>query len=140
MNMYVPVIIVVLSNTVYHICAKSTPDNVNTFASLSVTYSVGAVLSIMLYILTKNSPNIISDYRQLNWTSFALGAAIVGLEAGFLLMYKTGWNISTGQLVSSAILAVVLIFAGALLYKETVTLQKLAGIAICLLGLYLINK
>ncbi len=140
MNMYLPIIIVVLSNTVYHICAKSTPDNVNTFASLSVTYAVGALVSILLYFATKGFENAGNDYRQLNWTSFALGVAIVGLEAGFLLMYKSGWDISTGQLVSSAVLAVVLIFVGYLLYKEAVTVQKIAGIAVCLLGLYLINK
>ncbi len=140
MNMYLPIIIVVLSNTVYHICAKSTPDNVNTFASLSVTYAVGALVSILIYLAANGFSNAGNDYRQLNWTSFVLGTAIVGLEAGFLLMYKAGWNISTGQLVSSAVLAVVLIFVGYLLYKETITAQKLAGIAICLFGLYLINK
>ncbi len=140
MNMYFPIIIVVLSNTVYHICAKSTPDNVNTFASLSVTYAEGALVSILIYLTANGFSNAGNDYRQLNWTSVVLGTAIVGLEAGFLLMYKAGWNISTGQLVSSAVLAVVLIFVGYLLYKETITVQKLAGIAICLFGLYLINK
>ena len=65
---------------------------------------------------------------------------MVGLEAGFILMYKAGWNISTAQIVQSVILAVVLIFVGCLLYKEIITVQKIVGILICLGGLYLINK
>lgn len=45
MNMYLPVLIVVLSNTFYNICTKSTPEDLNPFASLSITYLVGAVIS-----------------------------------------------------------------------------------------------
>ncbi len=140
MNLYTPVAIVVLSNTVYHICAKSMPEGVNTFASLSVTYAVGAVVSVLMYFLTRQGTGLLMEYQELNWCSFALGAAIVGLEAGFLLMYKVGWSISTAQIVSSAALAVVLLLVGYFLFHESVTLQKAMGIIICLVGLYLINS
>ncbi len=140
MNLYTPVAIVVLSNTVYHICAKSMPEGVNTFASLSVTYTVWAVVSVMMYFLTRQDTGLLAEYQKLNWCSFALGASIVGLEAGFLLMYKAGWSISTAQIVSSAALAAVLLLVGYFLFNEAVTPQKTVGIIICLVGLYLINK
>lgn len=140
MELYLPILIVVISNTVYQICAKSTSAGINTFASLSVTYAVGAAACVALYFLTQKDANLISEYRQLNWSSFVLGLVIVGLEAGFILMYKIGWSVSTGQLVSSAFLAVVLIFVGRLLYNEAITAQKIIGVAVCLAGLYLINK
>lgn len=140
MNIYIPIIIVVASNTLYHICAKSIPSGINTLAALSVTYSVGAVASLVLYFLTQKNPNLLAEYRQLNWSSFALGIAIVGLEAGFILAYKAGWSVSTAQLVASAFLAIVLIAVGYIFYKEPITAQKLVGIIICLIGLYLINK
>ena len=47
---------------------------------------------------------------------------------------------TTANLVASAFLAVVLIFVSLLLYKEQITPNKLAGIAICMVGLYFINK
>lgn len=47
-----PILIVVGANTFYHICAKSTPENANAFASLAITYGVGAVLSIVMFYLT----------------------------------------------------------------------------------------
>lgn len=140
MSMYIPVFIIVLSNTFYHICAKSTPSNINTFASLSITYAVGTIASALLYFITQRGGNLIQEYHHLNWSSFILGISVVGLEAGFLLMYKAGWNVSTGQIVPSAILAVVLIFVGYLLFHEAITLSKVAGIVICMVGLYFINK
>ncbi len=140
MNLYVPVFIVVLSNTVYQICAKSTPPNINTFASLSVTYTVGAAASVILYFITQRDANLLAEYRQLNWSSFVLGLSVVALEAGFILMYKVGWSVSTGQIVQSAFLAVVLILVGYFFYKEPITVQKAMGTLICLAGLYLINR
>ena len=140
MNMYVPIIIVVLSNTFYHVCAKSTPENLNPFASLSVTYLTGAAVSVLLYAATVKSPDLWVEYGKLHWSSFVLGVAVVGLEAGFLLMYRVGWAVSTGQVVSSIALAVVLIFVGFLFYKETITVSKIAGVLVCMAGLYLMNR
>lgn len=138
--MYIPILIVVLSNTIYHICSKSTPEGVNVFASLTLTYLIAGIASLVLFFITNKGGNLLTEYKSMNWASIVLGFAIIGLECGNIYMYKVGWNISTGQLVQAAILAVVLVFVGYLMYKEQITLSKAAGIAICLGGLYLINK
>lgn len=140
MNKYIPIVIVVLSNIFYHICTKSAPEEANPFASLVVTYGLGAVVCFILYLITKNGTSIAADFGQINWTSWVLGIVIVGLEAGYIYMYRVGWEISTGQIVQAAILAICLIFVGALFYKERITLTRAAGIMICLVGLILINK
>ena len=140
MNMYLPIALIVVSNIFYHICSKSTPQNINPFAALTVTYLVGAVLSLGLFFVFSPDKNLLGHYKQINWTTIILGLAIVGLEAGSIYMYKAGWDISTGQLVYSSILAICLIAVGYFLYNETITLTKLAGIAICVFGLFLINK
>lgn len=140
MNLYIPILIVVLSNTIYHICAKSTPEGANTFAGLTVTYLVGAVASYIIYAITAKSGNVIAEYRNLNWTCVVLGLAIIGLEAGNILMYKVGWNVNSGQIVQAAFLSIVLLFVGFLMYKETITGPKILGVLICLIGMYLINK
>lgn len=54
-------------------------------------------------------------------------------------MYKVGWNISTGNVIASVTLAIILVAVGALVYKEVITLRKVAGVLICLVGLYFIN-
>ncbi len=116
------------------------PEKLNPFASLTVTYLVGAAVSAVLYFILNKGGNIITELKNINWTTWVLGISIVGLEAGYVYMYKSGWNISTGQIVQSAILAICLIFVGMLFYKEHLTVSKAAGIIICMVGLYFINR
>ena len=68
-----------------------------------------------------------------------MGLAVVGLEVGYIYAYKAGWAVSVAQIVQAAILAVILIFVGCFLYKESVTWNKIVGIVVCLAGLGLIN-
>ena len=140
LSMLWPIALIVFSNIFYNICAKETPAGINPFAALSVTYLVGALFSALLYFALNKDTNLLQEYVHLNWTSFVLGLAVVGLEAGSIYMYKAGWNISTGQLVYSSILAIILIIVGVAFYHEHITSTKLAGILICMVGLYFINK
>lgn len=140
MNYYMPIAIIVISNIFYNICAKSTPEALDPFASLTVTYLVGAIVSGILYFVFNHNGNLIAEYRNLNWSPWVLGISIVGLEAGAIWMYRVGWNISVGQLVHSVLLAVCLIIIGIVFYKEQLTASKIAGIIICILGLFFINK
>ncbi|MBQ3265122.1 MAG: EamA family transporter [Ruminococcus sp.] len=134
-----PIALVVLSNVVYQICAKSVPDGLNPFAALTVTYLVGALASTVFFCAQTKSVNIIKEFGKLNWAPFVLGLVIVGLEVGFIYAYKAGWTVSTAALVQGVALAVILIFVGWLLYKEAITWNKLVGIAICIVGLFFIN-
>jgi drug/metabolite transporter (DMT)-like permease len=134
-----PIALVVLSNTFYQICAKSVPDGMNPLASLTVTYLVGAAVSCALYFLLNRNASLLREFRLLNWAPFVLGIAIVGLEVGFIYAFRAGWQVSMAQIVSSAILAVILIFVGYLLYHEAITWNKIVGIIVCLAGLVLIN-
>ncbi len=135
-----PIGLVVLSNVAYQVCSKSVPKDMSPFASLTVTYLIGAGLSALLYFVFNKSGNMIGEYSKLNWAPFALGIVIVGLEVGYIFAYKAGWQISVAATVQSAFVAVVLIFVGWLLYKEALTFNKLVGVVICLIGLVLINR
>ena len=127
-----PIVLVVLSNTVYQICAKSVPEEINPFASLTVTYLVGAFICAILYYVLGTDGNLAKEYGKLNWAPFVLGIVIVGLEAGWIYAYKAGWQVSTGFIVQSAFLAVVLLFVGYFLYHEALTWNKMIGVIICL--------
>ena len=92
-----PIALVVVSNIVYQICAKSVPSGIHPLASLTATYLVGALVSGVLYYLLSGDPNLLREYGKLNWASVVLGLVIVGLEAGWLYAYKAGWQVSTGN-------------------------------------------
>ena len=134
-----PVALVVISNTLYQVCAKSVPEGMNPLASLTVTYLIGAVVSCALYYMLNRDANLVRELRLTNWAPVVLGIVIVGLEVGFIYAFRAGWQVGTTQIITSAVVAVLLIFVGYLLYHEAITWNKIAGIIICLAGLVLIN-
>lgn len=99
--MYWPILLAVASDVVYQIAAKSTPHDLNPFASLTITYLIGAAASAIIYFIMSRGGNIFHEWGQINWAVFILGIAIVGLEAGAIYMYRAGWNINTGRHASS---------------------------------------
>lgn len=134
-----PVLIVVLSNTFYNICTKSTPSNVNAFGTLMLTYITAAVLTGIIFLFLVKPENAIVELSKVNWTSIVLGIAIVGLELGYIFMYRSGWKVSSGALVANICLAIALLFVGAILYGENINVKQVLGIFICIVGLFLIN-
>ena len=139
LNYVWPLLLVILSNTFYQICAKSVPEKISPFASLTITYLIGAGLSFVLYLVFSHGGNILLEYRKLNWAPFVMGLSVIGLEVGYIYTYKAGWPVSVAQIVQAAILAIILIFVGYFAYKESLTWNKIVGIAVCLAGLFLIN-
>ena len=135
-----PIGLVVLSNTFYQLCTKGVPEKVSPFASLAVTYLVGAAVSAGMYFLLNRGGNLLREYAKLNWAPVVLGVVIVGLEVGYIYAYKAGWQVSTASLVQSAFLAVALLAVGVLAYRETLTVSKVLGVVICLIGLYFLNR
>ena len=134
-----PIALVIICNTVYQVCAKSVPVEINPLASLTVTYLVAAIMSGLLYLWLGESVDFLGEYRKLNWAPFVLGAVIVGLEAGWIYAYKAGWPVSTGFIVQSSVLAAALLLVGYWLYQEPLAWNKVVGVAICLIGLVVIN-
>ena len=134
-----PIALVVLSNVIYQISAKSVPSAINPFASLTITYLVAAAASAVLFFTLGKEPDLFKEYSRLNWAPFVLGIVIVGLEAGWIYAYKAGWQVSTGFIVQSAFLAIALLIVGFLLFHEAVTWNKIVGVCICLAGLAFIN-
>lgn len=134
-----PILLVVLSNVAYQICAKSVPEGMDPLASLTVTYLVGTIFSGVLFFALHPGASLLREYGKLNWVPFVFGVVLVGLEVGFIYAYKAGWQVSTASIVQSAFLAVALLFVGLLLYHEALTWNKLFGTLICLVGLAFIN-
>ena len=134
-----PLALVVFSNVLYQICAKSVPEDMSPLASLTVTYLVGALASAVLYYALGHEGSLLREYGRLNWAPVVLGLVIVGLEVGCIYAYKAGWQVSLFMIVESSFLAVALIFVGLLLYHEALSWNKLLGVAICLAGLIIVN-
>jgi drug/metabolite transporter (DMT)-like permease len=131
---------VVGANTIYNISTKSTPSDVNAFASLATSYFIAMLGSVVMFFITSDSKNLLVEVSKTNWSALALGIAIVGLEFGYICIYRAGWKIGVASLVANISLACVLLLVGLFVYKEVVTLKQLLGMGICAIGLMLIVK
>jgi len=139
--MYVfSIVLIVASNILYNVCQKSTPEKANPFSALLLTYLVAGILTVIAFYLSKPEKTLFQSFKGLNWTSPVLGIAIVGLEFGYIMAYRAGWNISVGSLVANILLALALIPIGIIFYQEGFGLHKILGAILCIAGLILINK
>jgi uncharacterized membrane protein len=124
----------------YHLVLKLIPAGVNPLLSLLVTYALVTALFGAILLVTPGGFDWRQEARQLNWTAIALAAAIVGLDLGFLFLYRSGFQVSLGALVTQSAAAMLLLLVGVLVFKEKLSAANAAGLVLCLVGLWLVNR
>jgi drug/metabolite transporter (DMT)-like permease len=126
------------SNVLYHVSQKSIPGGAHPLMSLTVTYVVALVVTLVLFPFYPGGAPTWKSVRGLNWASVAVGIAIVGVEMGVLLAYRAGWRVSVGSTMVNAALAVLLIPIGIFYFGERLTAGNVMGILLCVGGLLLL--
>jgi len=130
----------IVSTVAYHVVMKLTPAGVNPLLSLMVTYGAVAVLLGGALVLAPGDFAWREGVRHLNWTAIALALAIIGLDLGFILLYRSGFEVSLGALVTQTAAAMLLVGIGVLVFREKLSFEHGLGIALCLVGLWLVNR
>jgi uncharacterized membrane protein len=133
-------VIAIVSTFGYHLVIKLTPGSVNPLLSLAVTYATVTLLFSVAVVLVPDGAPLRESLRQVNWTALALAAVIIGLDLGFLFLYRSGFDLSLGQIVTQSAAALLLIGVGVAVFRERLTMTNLAGIALCVAGLWLISR
>jgi drug/metabolite transporter (DMT)-like permease len=130
----------IAATVAYHLVLKLTPSGANPFLSLLVTYGLVALLFAAGLALGAGPFEWRQELRALNWTALALAASIVALDLGFLFLYRSGYDISLGALVTQSAAAMILLTVGVLVFREKLSLANGFGVALCLAGLWLVNR
>ena len=130
----------IVATVAYHVVLKLTPIGANPFLSLMLTYGAVAILFAGALVLSPGDFAWREELRQLNWTAIALAFAIIGLDLGFILLYRTGFEVSLGALVTQTAAAMLLVGIGVLVFRERLSLANGVGIVLCLAGLWLVNR
>ena len=136
---YVSIILAVLSSILYHVVVKFTPTGVNPAVSLGVSYAVSLGLCVAMLAFFPLSETLAKEVKKLNWASYTLALALVGLEVGFLLAYRSGWKISTAAIIVNVAATLLLIPVGVVVFKEKLSPVNVAGILVCVAGLVMVN-
>lgn len=137
---YLSIGITIFANVLYHIFQKNVSSNAHPIVSLIVTYVVSLCLCFALLPFFPVKGGLVKGFQEINWASYALAIALIGLEIGFLLVYRAGWNISIASIYSNVLLALILVPIGYMFYQEGLSSTKLVGIIICIIGIFLISK
>ncbi|MBQ0067235.1 MAG: EamA family transporter [Phascolarctobacterium sp.] len=135
-----PLILVIMANTFYNIAAREIPQSLDPFFSLTFAYFIAMLISGGLYFVYNPIENLVGEFAKLDWFTLLFGLCIIGLEYGYIYIYRTGWKISIASLVSNIVLAVFLLLVGLFLYKEQITFSQAVGMVLCLIGLILIGR
>lgn len=64
---------------------------------------------------------------------------IILLEGGWILVYRSGFQISNTSLMANIILAIILFLIEIIFLHEPITARKVIGIVVCIAGVYLIK-
>jgi len=136
---YFSITLAICSSALYHFTAKSTPSNVNYTVSLLVTYGAAFLVVLFTFVFFPLRNGLAFELKQLNWASIGLAIAIVGIEFGFLLTYRSGWNLGIAAVLVNVIASLILVPVAIFIFKDKISWVNILGIFVCLLGLVMLN-
>lgn len=136
---YLSACIAIVGAVGYQYFVKRIPESINPIVSVLAMYVAVLALGLVLLPLFPSEGGFRNQLRQVSWVQVALAASVMMIELGFLLMYRYGWKLSSGNLVTGAIVNLILVGLGVGLLGEHMGPAKAAGIALCILGVALIG-
>ena len=136
---YFSIALAIASSAFYHFVAKSTPSNVNFTVSLLVTYAVAFVVTLLGFFFFPAKNGVIAEIKLLNWASIGLAIAVVGIEFGFLLTYRSGWNLGIAAVLVNVVASLILVPVAIFIFKDEISWVNILGILVCLAGLVMLN-
>ncbi len=136
---YFSITLAICSSALYHFVARSTPADVNFSVSLIVTYAVALGVTLIAALLFPADKGFAAELKNLNWASFLLAIAIVGIEFGFLLTYRAGWNLGIAAVLVNVAASLILLPVAVIFFKDKISWVNIVGIFVCLAGLVMLN-
>jgi drug/metabolite transporter (DMT)-like permease len=141
MNLFVlSMVLLVLSAATYQLAAKFIPHALSPWHVLTIVYIIGVALSLVAGFIDSSKQTLWQTFRTSNWAVFVLGVAVVGIEAGYLLAFRSGWRLNVTGVFSNTAAAILLFPIGVLILKERMTTLNIVGLVVALLGLFLIVR
>jgi len=136
---YLSAAIAVVGAVGYQHLVKRVPASLNPVVSVIGVYGSVLVLSAILLVAFPTQGGLLRQFRQLSWIQLVIAVAVLMIEIGFLWMYRYGWELSTGNLVTGAVVNLTLVVVGLSVLGEKVNAANILGIAVTIIGVALIG-
>lgn len=136
---YLPLVLVVAGNVVYHLGQKTMPTNAPPATATFLAYVVAALTCLALVPIVEPGWSLTAARPALHWSPVLVGLGAVAIELGFLLAYRAQWPISSASLLATSVLALVLVPIGVFGFGEGWSWSRTLGLALCVSGLWLLR-
>lgn len=140
MGYFLAPLLIVAGLVVYQLAQKSTDQGANPFVVVIMAYLIGIAACIGGYFLfPRQDAEMVPMMRTVIWSALGIGLGATAIEIGFMLAYRAGWNLSLLPISANVCGAVVLILIGLFAFRESLSLEKVMGLLLCIGGLVLIT-
>ncbi|MFK7831182.1 MAG: hypothetical protein AB8B57_15525 [Congregibacter sp.] len=129
--------IVISAIVLYQVGMKLVPHSINPFGALIIFYVTALVCTLVVarFVPAEGPLFALSHF---SWSAALVGVAIVGIELGYLLMYRSGWNLGAAPIVGMGTATLLLVPISVLVFKQPWSLRYVFGIVFCIYGLFLL--
>ena len=119
MLFYLPLILMIVGTTTYHIAQKSVPGAGEScfLAGHQLPDGVGRNVLVDSVCIPSRTAGP-GALRSVNWASAAVGVSIVGVELAVLLAYRSGWRVSILSVIGNSASALLLVGIGLAFFHE----------------------
>lgn len=120
----------------YHLTQKAVPDGVRPAALFAFIYATAAIGLLSVVAMGDSSMGTFKDVvsSATHWAPWLLAASVAGIEIGYFAMYRSGWSISTGSIAVQAVVALILVVSGIVLFGDHLTPTRTVGLVCCVVG------
>lgn len=137
---WLSIALVVFGNVVYHLGQRRIPPEANPVVATFAAYVVALVVTAAILPFLTQDVELRTAWRPLNSMTLLVGIGIVAIELGFLLAYRAGWLLSNASVTANVLVAVIFVAIGVGFLREHLSPARLAGVALCVVGLWLVTR
>jgi drug/metabolite transporter (DMT)-like permease len=136
---YLSALIAIIGAVSYQFFVKKVPAQINPVVSVIGLYMAVLVMGFLVLPFFPAEGGLVKQFKQLNWVQLVMAASVLLMELGFLLMYRYGWTLSTGNIVTGVVINIALVALGVFLLREKLSLINIIGVVISIAGVALIS-
>ena len=136
----ISVSIVIVAISVYQTNMKLVSSELNPLHVLVTIFSTALIctLAAVKFFPAEQLATKVPFFPNFPLPAVIVGIAIVGIELGYLMMFRSGWHLAAAPLVTMGGAAIILVFIGALFFQQAITVRSVSGLLVILFGLYLL--
>jgi len=132
------IMIVIGSQVAYQLAVRAIPRESNPFGVLVIVYGLAMLACMVLSPLAGRPLALVDVRRLLTWPTGLLALAVVGIEIGYLLAYRSGWKTGVIFGVTSIATVTVLALVGVAWFAEPLDDRRVPGLVLALAGGWLV--